>query len=128
MWDLTRVHVQVWDYVSASTLEKSTDDLRIIALGSKALLPARRWHAAVIFPSSRLLRVTKQVRTGDMVAVPDFSAAHPREKFLCPVRTSAIQRAGFLMIDPLHFKAGVKIVPRARHRHWQSCTAQSMRG
>jgi hypothetical protein len=36
-----------------------------------------------------------------MVVVPDLRAAHPAEKFLSPIRASAVLRMGFLVIDPL---------------------------
>jgi hypothetical protein len=71
-------------------------------------------HAAVILTPSGLLGVPQEVRAGDMVVVADFSAAHPREKFLCPIRASAVEALGFLMIYALHFKAGMKIIPCGR--------------
>src|SRR5579885_3762624 len=46
-----------------------------------------------------------------MVMMADFRAAHPAEKFLRPIRASAILRIGFFMVDALHFKAGVQLVP-----------------
>jgi hypothetical protein len=46
-----------------------------------------------------------------MVMMPDLGAAHAAEKFLCPIRASAVEAVGFLMIDALHFKAAVQLVP-----------------
>ena len=40
-----------------------------------------------------------------MVVVPDLRAAHAAEKFLRPIRASAVEAIGFLVVDPLHFKA-----------------------
>ena len=61
-----------------------------------------------------------------MVMVADFSAAHAAEKFLRPVRAGTVEAVGFLMIDPLHFKAASerafkKIIP-APKRSWSQRT------
>jgi hypothetical protein len=53
------------------------------------------------------LRVAQQVRARDVVAVADFRASHAAEKFLCPIRASAVEAVRLVMVDPLHFKAAV---------------------
>jgi len=39
--------------------------------------------------------------------VADFGAAHTTEKFLCLIRASTVEAVRLLVIDPLHFKAGI---------------------
>jgi hypothetical protein len=39
-----------------------------------------------------------------MVMVADFGAAGAAEKFLRPIRASAVISVGFLVIDPAHFE------------------------
>jgi hypothetical protein len=48
-----------------------------------------------------------------MVVVADFSPAHTAEKFLCPIRASAVEAVCLLVIDPLHFETAVEVVPGA---------------
>ena len=48
------------------------------------------------------------------MVVADLGAAQAAEKFLRPVRASAIIAVGFLVIDALHFELGVEAVPRRR--------------
>ena len=48
-----------------------------------------------------------------MVVVADFAPTHAAEKFLCPVRASAIEAVGLLMVDPLHFVMAVQRIPVA---------------
>jgi len=43
--------------------------------------------------------------------VSDFRAAHTAEKFLCPIRASAVKAVSLFMIDALHFKAAMQLVP-----------------
>jgi hypothetical protein len=46
-----------------------------------------------------------------MVMVPNLRAAHTAEKFLCPIGASAVERIGFFVVDTLHFKAAMQLVP-----------------
>jgi len=48
-----------------------------------------------------------------MVMVTDLRAAHTAEKFLCPIRASAVEAIGFFVIDALHFVLGMQRIPRA---------------
>lgn len=48
-------------------------------------------HAAVILAPRRLLRIAEQVIAADMVMMTNLSAAHAAEKFLCPIRASAVE-------------------------------------
>jgi hypothetical protein len=91
---------------------ESTEGFRIIAYPGERLHLFAVADPAVVFPPSRFLRVAGQIRPGDM-AVADFDAAHARQS-LCPIRASAVQAVGYLMIDLLHFTAGLTIV---RHGH-----------
>jgi hypothetical protein len=52
----------------------------------------------------------EQIRAGKMVVVADLGAAHTAEKFLCPIRASAIETIRFLVIDTLHFEAAMKLI------------------
>jgi hypothetical protein len=54
---------------------------------------------AMVFPPGRLLRVAKQIRSSDMTMVPSLGAAHAAEKFLGPIRASAVETIGFFVID-----------------------------
>jgi hypothetical protein len=46
-----------------------------------------------------------------MMVMADFGAAHAAEKFLRPIRASAVMAVGFLMIDPTHLESLVQRVP-----------------
>ena len=46
-----------------------------------------------------------------MMIDADFSAAKAAEIFLRLVRASAIEAVRFLVIDPLHFEVGAKVIP-----------------
>jgi hypothetical protein len=46
-----------------------------------------------------------------MMVVADLGAAHPAEKFLCPIGASAIERIGFLVIDALDLEAIMQAIP-----------------
>jgi hypothetical protein len=35
---------------------------------------------------------------------------HAAEKFLCPVRASAVERIGFLMVDPAHLETVMQVI------------------
>jgi hypothetical protein len=56
--------------------------------------------AAVIFALRSLLGVPEQVGASDMMVVADLAATHAAEKLLCPVRASAVEAVGLLMVDP----------------------------
>lgn len=49
-----------------------------------------------------------------MMVMAGLSAAKAPEIFLRPIRASVVEAVSLLMIDPLHFKRAVQIVPRGR--------------
>jgi len=53
------------------------------------------------------LRVPEQIVASDVVMMSDLGTAHAAEKFLCPIRASAVEAVGFLVVDALHFKAAI---------------------
>ena len=55
----------------------------------------------VILAPRHLLREPDQVRAGDMVMMPDFSPTHPSKEALGVIPARAVERIGFLVIDPL---------------------------
>lgn len=57
--------------------------------------------------------VTKQIISGDVVVLPDFSAAHTTEQFLGLIRSSTVEAISFLVIDPLNLVLLAKLVPRS---------------
>ena len=46
-----------------------------------------------------------------MVMVADLGAAHTAEKFFRPIRASAVQRIGLLMVDALNLETLVQFIP-----------------
>lgn len=69
-------------------------------------------HAAMILAPGRLLRIAKQIGSGDVVVMADLGAAKAAEIALSIVRASAVFAISLLMIDALHFEAGVEAIPR----------------
>ena len=68
----------------------------------------------MILAPRRLLREPDEVRTGDVVVVPDLSPAHAAEIAFRVVRIDLARQAiGFLMIDPMQRVAGMQGIPRA---------------
>ena len=49
-----------------------------------------------------------------MVMMADLGTAHTAEKFLCPIRASAVKAVCLFMIDTLHFEAAMKLIPIGR--------------
>src|SRR5947208_3181134 len=49
-----------------------------------------------------------------MVMVADLGTAHTAEKFLCPIRASAVEAVSLFVIDTLHFEAAMKLIPVSR--------------
>ena len=70
---------------------------------------------AAYAPRARaFLSEPRELRTTDMVVMPDRSAAHAREERLGVVRVDVtIQAVGFLMVDSVHREPAVKLVPCA---------------
>ncbi len=52
-----------------------------------------------------LARSEAQIVASDMVMVADLGAPETAKIFLGPIRAGAVEAVGFLMVDPLHFKA-----------------------
>ena len=46
--------------------------------------------------------------------VANLGAAHAAEKFLCPIRASAIVAMGFLMVDAPDLETLIQLIPRIR--------------
>ena len=46
-----------------------------------------------------------------MMVMANFGAAQAAEKSFRHIGASSVQAVGFLVIDALHFKAGVKVIP-----------------
>ncbi len=57
------------------------------------------------------LRIAEQIRASDMVMVADLGAAHTAEKFLRPIRASAVQRIGLLWLIALNLEMLVQFFP-----------------
>ena len=68
----------------------------------------------ILLPPGRLLCLAEQVPPGDVAVMANFRAAHPREKFLCPIGASAVQRIGFRVVNALHFITRMQRVPVCR--------------
>jgi len=72
-------------------------------------------YAAMILPPRALLGVADQIQTGNMVMMSDLRTPQTREE---PFRTIGVDTAlcaiKLLMIDPRHFVATMKIIPRRR--------------
>ncbi len=55
--------------------------------------------------------MAEQLSARDMVMVPDLGAAHVAEKFLCPIRASAIIATGFFIVDEMNLETVVQLIP-----------------
>jgi hypothetical protein len=53
-----------------------------------------------------------KMRAGDVMMAANLGASEPREIAFRLVRASAVLAVSLAMIDPLHFKAGVKVHPK----------------
>jgi hypothetical protein len=62
----------------------------------------------------RFTGILAEMRPGDMVMLTNLRASQPGDIAFRLVRAGAILAIGFPMIDPLHFKARMKIVPGSR--------------
>ena len=67
--------------------------------------------AAQVLTPSRLLGITDEIGSGDMVMVSEFAAPQPGEIGFRPVGAGAVDAVAVLMVDPLHGKAGMQHVP-----------------
>ena len=56
----------------------------------KASALVRHWECGGYLRAMTPLARTEQVGSGDMVMMADFRATHPAEKFLGPIRASAV--------------------------------------
>jgi len=66
---------------------------------------------AQVLWTCRLLRVSDEIGAGDVVVVPQLTAAQAGEVGLCPVGAGAVDAVAVLVVDPLHGEHGVKGVP-----------------
>src|SRR3984885_5585555 len=67
--------------------------------------------AAAVLTPRHFLGVAEKIPPGDMVMVPEFAAPQAREIGFGGIGAGAVEAVGFLMVDPLHRKAGVQLVP-----------------
>ena len=70
--------------------------------------------AAHIFAPRHFAGILAEMRPGNMVMLADLRASQPRDIAFRLVRAGAVFAVSFAMIDPLHFKARMEIVPSAR--------------
>ena len=70
--------------------------------------------AAHVFAPRHFVRILAEMRPGDMVMLANLRAPQPRDIAFRLVRAGAVLAVGFAMIDPLHFKARMEIVPSSR--------------
>src|SRR5262249_37319471 len=70
--------------------------------------------AGRILAPCRLLRVAKQVGTGDVVEVAHLRATETAEIAFGLIGASAVERIRLAVIDPFHFVFAREIVPAAR--------------
>src|SRR4051794_33095931 len=67
--------------------------------------------AAQVLTPGGLLSVTQEIRPGDVVMVPEFATAQPREVGLRAIGAGAVYAVTLLVVDPPHREAGVQRVP-----------------
>ena len=89
--------------------------------GNPADLIAVR-HPAVVLAPRGLLSVAEQIGSGDVVVMADFATAQPAEIAFGAIRACTVQAVGFLMVDALHFEAGVKVIPSVRLVGMDDCS------
>lgn len=67
----------------------------------------------MIFAPRGLLREPYEVRPGDVVVVANLRATEAAEKTLRYIGASAVEAVSLLVVDAVHFVAGVKVIPAA---------------
>jgi hypothetical protein len=70
--------------------------------------------AAHVFSPRHFAGILTEMGTGNMVVLANLRASQPRDIALRLVRAGAVLAVGLAMIDPLHFKARMEIVPSSR--------------
>jgi len=70
--------------------------------------------AAHVFSPRYFAGILTEIRPGNMMVLANLRASQPRDIALRLVRAGAVLAVGFAMIDPLHFKARMEIVPSSR--------------
>ena len=70
--------------------------------------------AAHIFAPRHFAGILDEMRPGDVVMLTNLRASQPGDIAFRLVRAGAILAVCFPMIDPLHFKARMKVVPSSR--------------
>lgn len=70
--------------------------------------------AAQIFAPRHFARILAEMRPGDRVMPTNLRASQSRDIAFRLVGAGAVLAVGFAMIDPLHFKARMEIVPSSR--------------
>jgi len=73
-----------------------------------------RGVAAHVFAPRHFAGILAEMRPGDMMMLTNLRASQPGDIAFRLVRAGTILAVGFPMIDPLHFKARMKIVPGSR--------------
>ena len=70
--------------------------------------------AAHVFAPRHFAGILAEMRPGDMVMLTNLRPSQPGDIAFRLVRAGAVLAVGFPMIDPLHFKARMKVVPSSR--------------
>src|SRR3974390_2479300 len=70
--------------------------------------------AAYVFAPRHFAGILAEMRPGDMVMLTNLGPSQPGDIAFRLVRAGAVLAVGFPMIDPLHFKARMKVVPSSR--------------
>src|SRR4051812_44736874 len=64
-----------------------------------------------VLPPGRLLGVAEEIRTGDVMVVPELAAAQARDVGFRAIGAGAVDAVALLVIDPPHREPGVQLVP-----------------
>ena len=80
---------------------QSDDAIRLLAVAD----------AAQVLTPSRLLGITDEIWPGDVVVMPEFTAAQPGEVGFGAIGAGAVDAVTVLVVDPLHGEAGMQRVP-----------------
>jgi hypothetical protein len=75
------------------------------------LHPISGGDAAVIFPPPSFLGLAEEICPRNVMVDADFNAARAADVLLGLMSAGAIQRIGFLVVDPLDLEAFMSVVP-----------------
>src|SRR3954462_3277473 len=74
-----------------------------------------------VLPPGRLLGVAEEIRTGDVMVVPELAAAQARDVGFRAIGAGAVDAVALLVIDPPHREPGVQLVPGRVSTPEQKC-------